>query len=318
VLDHGLPGTMIDLVRDGVDRRELAGEGSRAIWNALVRVAASALQRGWTQAQWQALLDEPASYLGTQAKIGKRGKAKTRRDHQRSLDAAWQQAQRWVAEHPAPYTRVEAIQHAVEQAAIVTGMIDDLDISEHEREILRYAAKIAERNGSLRPALPRRELEAATGLGHTALAAVLARMESAGLLRLYERGRPRKPNAEGSKRKPRASLYALPATEALRAHQYPVNRVCGPEALVCGPEASPGSGPGALVCGPPTKGNTAMPAAITLTLSSVDPDALAATVSALAERRDLRVEETPDHVPSVSPGRSDNVRPLRRDRRDSA
>jgi len=46
-LNRALPGTMIDLIHNGVSTQELRYGGDRAVYNAAFKTAASATQRGW-------------------------------------------------------------------------------------------------------------------------------------------------------------------------------------------------------------------------------------------------------------------------------
>jgi hypothetical protein len=297
-VNRALPGTVVDLIRDGVPRQDLARQGDRAVWNTLVRTATSAVQRGWTQPDWQALVEEPQSHLGTQARI-KRGKAGTRRDITRTFTAAWGAAEAWVATAPAPFDRAEAVERARAVRDLVADA--DLDLDDNVRAILATAAGIAERNGTDRPALPRRTLMAATGLNLSALRTTLTKMDRRGLLTLAERGRPGGPAAD----RRRANLYRLPNPAALHPYLYRETRSVVPPAQFCGaPEIS---GVGAPVSSVVPPHDDQEDNVVTLTIRAHDPEALAEAVRRLGQ---VQVEV-------VSPvGAAGNVVPIRGDTKD--
>jgi hypothetical protein len=98
VLHRALPATMIDLIRDGVPAKALKERGDRAVWRALAKTASSAVQRGWDRADWEALVIEPRSNLGSQLRGGRR--TKTPAESHKTLTSAWETAERWVQQAP--------------------------------------------------------------------------------------------------------------------------------------------------------------------------------------------------------------------------
>lgn len=275
---------MIDLIRDGVPPAQLRATGARAVWSALVRTAASAQQRGQPQAEWEALLSEARSHLGTQARLrnGKDGKERPARAHARTLASAWAAAGKWLAEQPPPFDR-EAARDRAEKVRDWTADAD-VPLPDAERAVLAHAAEVALHHGTDRPALPRTPMQEATGLGLTALRSALDRLGRDRLLVLEVRGRPGGP----ATRTRRANCYRLPTDEAMHAYLYRGTRSVVPPGQVCGAPSLRTRGAPAQVCGAP---NQKGPLMVTLTLSAASPEALADAWAALHARRDVEVTE---------------------------
>jgi len=294
---------MIDLIRDGVPPTELRATGARAVWSALVRTAASAQQRGQPQAEWEALLAEARSHLGTQVRLrnGKDGKERPARAHARTLANAWVAAGKWLAEQPPPYDR----EAARDRARTVRDWTADAEtpLPDAERAILAHAAEVALHHGTDRPALPRTPMQEATGLGLTALRSALDRLHRGGLLVLEVRGHPGGP----ATRTRRANCYRLPTDEAMHSYLYRETRSVVPPGQVCGASSLLTHGAPAQVCGAPDEKGPLM---VTLTLSAASPEALADAWAALHASRDVQVTEQP------APAAEGNVVPIRRPARE--
>jgi hypothetical protein len=272
-----LPGRTVDLIRDGVRPADLRAGGDRAVWRALVSTAASALQRGHDFTEWAALVTETRSNLGRQMRLKGGKKERTQRTVERTLRNAWTTAEKFVAEAPAAFTRDDALAHV----AVVRDWTADADspLDDNERAVMAAACRIAERNGTTRPALPRRALVDETGLGERTVRTTLDRLHRRGLLVLEVPGRS---GGDAARRK--AGLYRLPDTAALEtSYLYRGTRSMGPPAQIYGTPAESTTGTPAQVYGTPTDHNNSdeETAVVTVTISATDPDALAAAIDAL-------------------------------------
>jgi len=239
-LRRALPASAVDLIREGVPDRDLRAGGDRAVWRALVSTAASASQRGWTYAEWNALIAERQSQLGTQASF-QRGRY--RGIPHKTLLKAWTDAERWVASKPLPITAPEA--KALAASVRSWGSSGKTGLSVPQQAILLFATEVAERNGTTRPALPRREVMAATGLGERTVRTALRQLEQLGLLRLAVAGRPGGPSSQ----KRRANLYTLPSGEDITAYLSRETRPVGQGAQTYGTHGDGGLGTMAQVYG---------------------------------------------------------------------
>lgn len=205
-MNRALPGPMIDLVRDGVPDRDLRVSGGHAVRRALLRTATSACQRGWAYSEWVALVDSRASNLGTQTRLDHRRVERPRRAVERAYRTVWEEAARWVAEAPPPFTKADALNRVEDIAR--TAATADLDVN--ERRVMTYALDVARSIGTDRPALPRRGVAEGTGLSEKSTRCAIERLIDAGWLVLEERGIP-------SPRGGRASLYRLNTPQPLAA-----------------------------------------------------------------------------------------------------
>jgi len=297
-VNRNLPGPMIDLIRDGVPPADLRRDGQRAVWSALFRTAASAAQRGQDGWEWECLLREPSSVLGRQASTRDGQRLKTERSIAKTYAAAWDRATAWVSEQPAKWTKAEAEEQAVCRANLVAELAADPEVMlpQSSRAVLAYAANEARRLTSDRPALPRKEMLEATGLGLTALRTALARLDEMGLLMLAERGR-RGASSDS------ANLYQLARKghPALAAYLYRETRSVVPPGQVCSAPRLDLDGAPRQVCSAPhpdavTQPEPEGPSMVTLTITAPDADALAAALAALRREQDVAVREIPDNV----------------------
>jgi hypothetical protein len=201
-MNRALPGTVIDLIRDGADEQDLRARGDRAVWSALVRTASSARQRGWSRVEWADLVTGKRSRLGYQAAM-KGSKERSRVALEKSLRGAWDAAARWLATTPAPITRGDVESRARNLRDYAADASTDL--RDNDRAILCFAADVPIRRGTDRPTLPLRAISEATGLSVKAIRLALPRLDASGLLRLEVRGTPGGPNTKER----RASAYRL-------------------------------------------------------------------------------------------------------------
>lgn len=301
-----LPGRTVDLIRDGVRPADLRAGGDRAVWRALVSTAASALQHGHDFTDWASLVTETRSNLGRQMRLKGGTKERPQRTVERTLLKAWETAEKFVAEAPAAFSRDDALA----QVALVRDWTADGDspLDDEERAVMAAACRVAERNGTTRPALPRRALVAETGLGERTVRTTLDRLHRRGLLVLEVAGR-----AGGDVARRRAGLYRLPQPEALEtSYLYRGTRSMGPPAQVYGTPDESGPGTPAQVYGTPRHPNSQEETAVvTVTISANDPDALAAAIDALRRNNPtVAVEpEREQRAPlSVIPGGRDTRR----------
>jgi hypothetical protein len=241
-LNRALPGRTIDLIREGVSPADLRERGDRAVYSALVRTAMSACQRGWDCWEWEAEVQAAQSHLGQQVRLRVGAKPRTAKAVVAMLSDAWEAATVKVSESPA--TGRDA---AFVTAAALRDFVADPDspLQDAQRAVLAHAAAMATTYGTDRPALPRRDLQEASGLGLTALRTVLRGLHDAGLLVLVDPGRSGGPNV----RKRRAALYRLPSPDAL--YLYRETRSVVPLAQVCGAPASTQVGAPPQICGAP-------------------------------------------------------------------
>jgi hypothetical protein len=289
-VNWALPGWAIDLIRDGVPADELKRHGSRAVWNALVRTAASAYQRGWCDVEWEGLLAEPASNLGRQAGTDSRQRLLGKAEQRKRLSAAWDKAVTWASGQPPAWTSEQAAAIARERAQRLTDIAADPDISmaDSDRTVLAYAAKRATESGTTRICLPEKQVALDTGLPPVTVHRALKRLHHASLLVLVERGRRRDPNLPG---RGRASAFELPGKAGVLP--VPVNRqVLHPHQASTPPPSSVSTPPGQVSTPPPPIRRDAE--VVTLTLSSTDPQALADAVAALSRMGAVEVVTQPD------------------------
>jgi hypothetical protein len=199
-------GWAVDLIRDGVAPKALKAEGEKAVWKALVTTAVSAMNRGVDRIEWIALIDEPGSHLGTQARLTRGTKPRTSTEYRRTLERAWAAGRDWLATRPAAFgpveiiARIRAVRERIEHP--------DAELTDVERAVLRYACDFAESRMTDRPALSRRGVMAATGLSERVARDALDRMADVGLLVLEVRGRP---GATSN----RANCYRLPGPDRI-------------------------------------------------------------------------------------------------------
>lgn len=282
---RALPTSIIDVIRDGVPPSDLASRGERAVWAALLRTAASAVQRGWTRPEWTALVAEPGSHLGTQAQLKRGTKPRTAAEFARSLDRAWTKAERWVAEQPAAFGPLEIV--AAVREVLERVVHPDAELDDTARKILVHACTVAERNMTTRPALPWRAIVAETGLSERVVKTALSRMHDEGLLHLEVRG-------QGHATKRRASLYRLPAPEAVHI-PVPASGSVGRPAQVYGTPEVDEVGTREQVYGTSRR--------VRLVIEADDADSLNQVLDRLAQSANVVAVED-DDAP-------DNVRPLR-------
>lgn len=296
-------GAIVDLIRDGVAPVDLRERGSKAVWSALVRTAASVSQRGWTYPEWAALVDAPTSRLGLQAKVRK-GKPVTSRSYEKTLQSAWTAAEKWLTTRPAEITPAEIIARTHELRDLIAD--PDLDLTDDERAVLAYAIDFAEARRTLRPALPRRAVAEATGLSERRARSTLAELDRRGLLPLAKRGRSGLENA-------RASLYRLPAPDAL--HLCRETRPMGRPAQTYGPHGSDHVGTHPQTYGTP-EGETVqhtIPVAGRAVTVSGDPKALAEFLRLIGDR-DVHADHDVELQHVATPT---NVVPMKRSGRAS-
>ncbi len=293
-MHRALPPPMIDLIRDGVPAAELRESGSRAVWSALVRTAASACQRGLDAWEWEAWLEDPGSRLGAQVKLRDGKKARTRKAYADTLDSAWDAATAWVSKQPRAFDREQMRELAQDKAKALLALVSDpaADLLDADRAVLTYAAEQARERGIDRVPMARRTVAAATGLGPKSVRKALVRLDRLGLLTLAEAGRPGGPAA----RRARANLYRLPDPGRAAAYLYRETRSVGPPAQFCGPPGLSPVGPPAQSCGPPLLDTTATtepeesPSMITLTLTASDPEELASALALLRKEGHVHVD----------------------------
>jgi hypothetical protein len=222
--DHrALPAKMIDLIREGVPRNDLKDRGDRAVVGALVSAAMSAIQRGWPFHEWVAVLDDPLSKLGMQAKIdGRRWKSLSKSAHLRRLESAWERAEKSVAERPA----ADFFAKIPDEIAKIRSWIDEVPFSPNHRVLMLDAVEEAAQRPTLQPALAwRRTKERLEKRGIKLTGRQIKEdgydeLCAHGALTLVARGRPGRGGSSG-----KANVYRLPDADARAL----VLRVTGPD-----------------------------------------------------------------------------------------
>ena len=206
---RALPGPMIDLIRDGVPSRALRERGGAAVWVALVSTAMSAHQRGWGFPEWAAVVSETRSVLGRQARLDRGRRDIGPRRYERTLNRAWEAAQRAVEESPAQ--TAQEVKEAVDDAI---RWLDHLPESAwtlppRDRLVLRWVLEEASKRGMTRPATPARAVETSTGVPRAEVSRALARLRAGGWIELHAPGR----RGEGGSGK--ASLHTIRPARAI-------------------------------------------------------------------------------------------------------
>jgi hypothetical protein len=214
-LDRALPSTIIDLIRDGAPAADLRARGDKAVYAALCRTACSALQRGWSRAEWQEEVQAKRSRLGVQVALRGGTKERPAKAVEGTMRSAWGAAERWIATAPKVITREDVDRKCVALRDLIADA--DVPLRDNDRAILAHAVEEARRRGTDRPTLPLRAVVDATGLGMKAVRLALARLDETGLLVCEVRGVPSRPNSP----KARASAYRLPDPAVLAALVVP-------------------------------------------------------------------------------------------------
>ena len=206
---RNLPGPIIDRIREGVPRKVLRRArcgGDCAIWEALVATAMSAIQRGWPFSDWMALLDDPRSRLGSQAKIKGKGYAVLPiRSYLHRLESAWARATERITEHPA----ADYFAGVQDRIAEARAWVDEAPFIADHRVLMIDACGQAAKLGTWQPALPWRRTSERTGLNGRRIRDGYSELCEDGALTLVARGRPGKGRSSG-----KANIYRLPDEDA--------------------------------------------------------------------------------------------------------
>ncbi len=300
-MDRALPPLMIDLIRDGVPPAELRASGSRAVWRALFRTAASACQRGWDAWEWEQRVGEPASRLGAQARLRDGKKARTDKAYADTLHNAWDKATAWVSEQPRAFDREQMRELAQNKATALLVLASDpaADLLDADRAVLAYAAQQATERGTDRVAMARRTVAEVTGLGERSVRNALDRLDRSGLLTLAEAGRPGGPSAKRA----RAHLYRPAEPRDAAASLYRETRSVGPLDQLCGTPADGTVGTPPSSVGPPSPESHSQPKEgphmVTLTLTAPDAEELASALALLRQERGVQVDTADAIRPSL-------------------
>jgi len=218
---RALPGKWVDLVHDGVPEDDLRVRGhDPAVWSALVSVAMSAANHGWTESMFLDLVLDSRRRLGHQAQL-KNAKPRGRKQTIDLLDKAWMQAQGNVRANPTySSTDLQSVALRRIQAAIESLEVQASNLTQAEHLVIDFILDRLRESASLELAISRQAFIDGTGLGKTAVGTAQRGLQAKCLLVQVERGVPSGPKA--SRR--RASVWALPPVaadahpEASRAH----------------------------------------------------------------------------------------------------
>lgn len=207
---RALPGRAVDLATDGVPREDLLRNGHKAVYNALVKIAASAMQRGWSEADWSAFIEARA--LGRQNTTDANGRPANPKQARKRLWKAWDAAAKWVDEQEPPWSPYAAALNAEETADAAVEAIENAenDLTSAERAVLAYAAELATKRGSDALTIARGDAADGTGflgntgLGLTAWRTAMKRLDARGALVVARPGERRSKGRPG-----RATVYRL-------------------------------------------------------------------------------------------------------------
>jgi hypothetical protein len=247
---RALPGRYVDLMRDGIPTADYHRRGGPAVFGALVRIAMSASQRGWSRTAWADEICRPGNHLHTQLKV-KRGKERRRAEVEKTLTDAWNAALRNVRDSPTlSGDDLRAIASERYEEVIELVAHADVDLSDVERAVLLYVARRGAESGFVRVRAPRRAIvEALDGPGLTAVRTAIGGLERSGLLVCVERGLP----AGAHAKRRRAAVYEVRPDAYPRpdTSPIPVNRDVVPGDLSSGAPGTGSNGALALNCGAP-------------------------------------------------------------------
>ncbi len=204
-----LSARYIDLMTDGVPPAELRGRGDKAVDNALMMTALSAVGIGMGEQDWLSLVLDSRRKLGQQAKVTK-GRERTRVEYSQYLTRVWMRATeqgRPVALRDRERYREEARRVVAQWDEFLPRLLVESDwVDAHI--IAALLDRIAEVE-SPRVAFARRDLQEVTGVPERQLRTRLAALEKQGVVRLEVRGRSGGPRAQ----KRMANVYSLSAPE---------------------------------------------------------------------------------------------------------
>jgi hypothetical protein len=202
----------LDLIRDGADVDGCGDEYDRQVWRALVRSAMSAAQCGQELDQWHALVSESISRLGQQARRKGGRQDRSHAEHRKLLLDGWTTAEQRIAERP-----TMTAQDRAAHIATVRHLCADADakLTDSERAALAAACDLADKFGTIRPALPWRKVMELSGLTERQTKGAMASLQRKGLLVLYRRGTAADEQHAGRRR---ANVFHLPTPEAIAAH----------------------------------------------------------------------------------------------------
>lgn len=145
-----LPGNIIDSIRDGAPR------GIRS--NAVMSVAVSMVNHGWTWAEFHAELTNDQNGLADWAMRRANGSPRNNHDSYVRLERAWRKAERFVADRPAIQDTTEAVQTVGE----LRGLADHRQWpgrgGQRDREVYVALLAVATRCATLTPAVAVRTL----------------------------------------------------------------------------------------------------------------------------------------------------------------
>jgi hypothetical protein len=215
---------MVDLARDGVPPAELRARGERAVWSAVVRIACSAVQRGYTETEFVDLVYHPRHNLHRQVSLKRGREARKPLGVRRHYESAWKAAREWVHEQGTPWARADAAAEAELRAHMLYTLAGDADLDLHDtdRDLLEYVANQAQWRQMTRVTVLWRAAAEGTGLGKTAVQEALRRLVDRGLLVKISAGRRGQPARNGLRgpSTARAAVYELPDETALAPYLY--------------------------------------------------------------------------------------------------
>ncbi|RBY83729.1 hypothetical protein DQ238_01230 [Geodermatophilus sp. TF02-6] len=223
-----LDGPYLDLIRTGAPSLADAygAEYDRRVWHALNRTALAAMQHGLDFARWTYLLDESISHLGHQARRAGGRKERTTSSYRKLLIKVWENAEEYVKARPRP--TAEQVAAVIAEARSIAADPYRLP-NPNDRAVLTAACDLADKHGSVRPALPLPELMTRTGLTRKAVRCALARLAAAGVMTRARRG---------DVRKRLAALYDLLPPNPAKGTYTPEDRTTCPSRIgLCAPAA---------------------------------------------------------------------------------
>lgn len=183
----------------------------RRVWGALVGVAQSATQRGWSQADLMTALADDGSGLGRQQR---RRFDKAARVHyllpadakevRQEITRAWNAAANNVERAPARRSTTAELRNEAEVARHEAHIARD-DLNDDQRKVMTHAIAEAGRRHTQTPVLPRRKIAEACDLTEWQARQALAELTVLWYLPIH---------VPGEQTRAKATVYRIPTVEA--------------------------------------------------------------------------------------------------------
>jgi hypothetical protein len=234
---RALPRWAIDLATDGIPLADLRAHGGkeprkrgrRNVHRAVARVALSAINAGWSFAEFHALLSDPGRQLGNQLRSGGRGRdPRPLREVEHVMRSAWNSAAARATSHP-PHAPVEQVARQVKDIRARLDA-DPPPLPPLDLAVMRLWCDQAERYQTLTPVMPCRLVGETIGIPHRSAYDILRRLDRRDWLSRTEPGHA-DPNG-GSAARYRPGPHTTPHTPLTPPPPTPHTSLGGED--VCG------------------------------------------------------------------------------------